>query len=241
LKRFALFAAAALVLVGCAAPAEPTPDVEGKAAKFAADIKASMAAEEAAYQESLKIKIKRPEGRPMRVMFAGDSLSVGYYASTKAKSFKSIVAKQIGNVELLDPTQSPGRLSTVDRVAEVPMNLDLAIIELGTNDVGIPVELDKFKATYSKLLAKIRRSSPGVKFMCASTWAKDSPTFDTAIQGMCDEVGGAYVDLRQIKAKPENRGPKGLPTEFGPSDAFHPNDAGHKAIADAILKLIRFA
>jgi lysophospholipase L1-like esterase len=240
LKRFALLAAAALVLTGCAGPAAPSPDIQEKADKFAAGVKATMAAEEAAYQESLKIKLVKPADRPMRVMLAGDSLGVGYYASTKAKSFKSIVAAQIGDVEFLEPTQRPGKLSTVDRIVEVPMNLDLAIIELGTNDVGIPVELETFKATYSRLLAKIQRSSPGVKFMCASTWAKDSPSFDDAIKGMCDTVDGAFVDLRQVKAAPENRGPKGRNTEFGASDAFHPNDAGHKAIADAILKLIRF-
>lgn len=240
----AALAACTLGVVGFAVigpshpPAPSNPDISAKAEQFEKDAAAQKEAREAAYQESLKIQLTHPQGRPLRVMVAGDSLSVGYYASTKDKSFKSLVLSQLGQAEALDPKQGPGKLSTVDRIIEVPPNLDLAIIELGTNDVGVPVPLETFKANYVNLFNMVKKSSPDVRFMCASTWAKDSPTFDVAIHDLCETVDGAYVDLTGAKAVPANRGPKDVQTEFGLSDAFHPNDAGHKAIAEAIISKI---
>jgi lysophospholipase L1-like esterase len=40
---------------------------------------------------------------------------------------------------------------------------------------------------------------------------------------------------------PTHRGPAGVKVWAGTSDTFHPNDAGHRVIADMILDRIRFS
>jgi lysophospholipase L1-like esterase len=42
------------------------------------------------------------------------------------------------------------------------------------------------------------------------------------------------ADISPLYTQPGTRGPAGRPTFLGPGDDFHPNSAGHAAIAEAI-------
>lgn len=178
-------------------------------------------------------------GEPLRVLFAGDSLTDGYFASEQAKSFKQIVLDQLGPVELTTAALAKQTLSTVSKVTDVPADLDLAVVELGTNDVGIPTPIAEFTTQYDALLAKIKAKSPNTALLCAGTWEGTGTQYDIAIAKSCTKAGGRYISLAGLYQNSSFHGPAKAQTWKGESDWFHPNDAGHAAIAKALLAAVQ--
>ena len=52
------------------------------------------------------------------------------------------------------------------------------------------------------------------------------------------EAGGHFADIAPLYANEAYHGPLGRPTWVGPGDWFHPNDAGHAAIAAVVLRAL---
>lgn len=225
MKRFALIAVAALALSGCAT--QQPPASQQVRDYYAANSTLKPVATEAP-------KFTRPEGRPARVLFTGDSLAGGYYASSKDKAFPALVQAAIGPVEVTQAALAHQTLTTVSRITDVPADLDLAVVELGTNDVGVPTPPADFDGQYTALLAKIKEKSPNAAVVCVSTWTPNGQTYDTLIRDACADVDGVFVSIIDENKNPANHGPAGVETEVGLSDTFHPNNAGHAAIAGKI-------
>ncbi|WP_158253849.1 SGNH/GDSL hydrolase family protein [Cryobacterium sp. N22] len=175
------------------------------------------------------------DGTPLRVLFAGDSLTGSYFASSTEAGFRSRVATALGPVELTTAELADQTLTTVSRIVDVPADLDLAVVELGTNDVGTKTPFDQFTSQYRDLLGKITTTSPGAALICTGTWQDAGEAYDAVIEAECLTAGGRYVPLVDIFEADGTRGPAGTETPFGESDTFHPNDSGHQQIADAIL------
>lgn len=184
------------------------------------------------------LRIPRDAKGNARVLVTGDSLAAGFFASTEAQGFSSLVTGALGRVTPTTVSRAHQTLSTVAGVTEVPPDLDLAVIELGTNDVGIPTPLADFEAQYGDLLGRIRTSSPDAALVCLGTWTADGAAYDETIARVCAANAGRYVSLAGLFALPELHGPGGRDTFAGPGDDFHPNDAGHRAIADAVLAVL---
>lgn len=240
--------AAALVLTGCAPAAiSGDPDIQAKADAYSKKVQEKMAADAAAEAEAKLVRMNFPTDHPLRLLITGDSLAGGFYASTQDNGFSKIVQAglaQKGPVEALGASRAHATLSTVDSILDVPANIDLAIVELGTNDVGAKTDPKAFGDQYGALLDKVQRNSPTVAVLCLSTWqspATTAPVYNTIIKDKCSKSGGKYVDLTSLFISEVNRGPAGVDTWVGKSDTFHPNDTGHKAIADLILERIKFS
>ncbi|MDF2920531.1 SGNH/GDSL hydrolase family protein [Microbacterium sp. NPDC086615] len=184
------------------------------------------------------LRIPRDAKGNARVLVTGDSLAAAFFASTEAQGFSSLVTGALGRVTPTTVSRAHQTLSTVAGVTEVPPDLDLAVIELGTNDVGIPTPLADFEAQYGDLLGRIRTSSPDAALVCLGTWTADGAAYDETIARVCAANAGRYVSLAGLFALPELHGPDGRDTFAGPGDDFHPNDAGHRAIADAVLGVL---
>ncbi|MDF2666737.1 MAG: lysophospholipase [Microbacterium sp.] len=184
------------------------------------------------------LRIPRDAAGNARVLLTGDSLAAGFFASTEAQGFSSLVIGAVGRVTPTTVSRAHETLSTVAGVTEVPADLDLAVIELGTNDVGIPTPLADFEAQYADLVGRIRTTSPDAAIVCVGTWTVDGAAYDQIIAGICTANAGRYVSLADLFATPEFHGPDGRDTFAGPGDDFHPNDAGHRAIADAVLAVL---
>ena len=77
--------------------------------------------------------------------------------------------------------------------------------------------------------------------MCLGVWRpkKNAETFDTIIKDLCEVRGGVFVSISDLAEDASLKGPEGVPAYGGLSDAFHPNDRGHRMIADRIMELIR--
>lgn len=187
---------------------------------------------------STLLPVPRDAEGAARVLVTGDSLAAGFFATTAEQGFAALVADALAPVELTAVSRAHQTLTTVAGVTDVPPDLDVAVIELGTNDVGIPTPLADFEAQYADLVTRIRSSSPDAALVCGGTWTADGAAYDEVVARVCTASGGRYVALADLFANPAFHGPDGRDTFVGEGDDFHPNDAGHRAIADAVLAVL---
>lgn len=197
------------------------------------------------------LQVKRPVSGPLRALFAGDSLTGSYFATTEDEGFRPLLVKamsQTGEVAPVGLGVPHGRLSEVQAGTEIPSGAQLAIVEVGTNDFG-KTQIPDFRAQYDALLNGIESESPGVAFLCTGLWRAGAEVnngirgedYDNAIKASCEAKGGRYVPLHPIYDNMKMRGPEGVMTWIGKSDTFHPNDDGHAAIANAIARAIHIS
>ncbi len=186
------------------------------------------------------VLVDRKDDDGVRMLVAGDSLSAGFFATTKDQGFIRLVADGIGSVDVTGAAQAQQTLSTVAAVTDVPSDVGVAVVELGTNDVGVPTPLPDFEQQYAALLERIRSTSPRAGLVCLGTWTADGASYDEVIARTCGARGGVYVALADAFANPDLHGPAGRETFAGAGDEFHPNDAGHRAIADAVLSALTY-
>jgi lysophospholipase L1-like esterase len=198
----------------------------------------------------------RPDRPYVRVLFVGDSISAGWFATTPARAYPARLLDLLRAADARDGRTSqvlavPGTRA-VDGLAEVRAlpavpRADLIVVEFGTNDYGhLPNPLADFRRAYSALLALLSDTSPTATVTCVSVWApRETPNplgipgarYDTVIAEACAALPhhqGRYVDISAIYADPAAHGPNGRRVWLGTGDVFHPNDAGHAAIAAAI-------
>ena len=180
----------------------------------------------------------KPPGKS--VVFIGDSLTVGLYATTIDTTYASLLAIR-WKATLLDRVgvagvQAEGLLTSVETME--PAATD-AVVEVGTNDFVKLAPAD-FDRSYRALIDAVRRREPHARIVCLGLWRsadERSPTsqgpevYDALIQAACP---GPFVPLLGLFMDPTNRGPANRQTFRGLSDTFHPNDRGHDAIATAI-------
>ncbi len=213
-----------------------------------------MKAEADAAAEAKIIKLSFPKDRPLSVFYAADSLSYSLFSSTEANGYRPLVNAELRKhgqiLEQRATKADPQALFKVGNVQDVPNSgVDLAILELGTNDMGTAdvasrTPIDQFHKDYVALVNNVRRSA-NVQVICVGAWGGRGQTitdpYDFEIQKICEANGGKYVDLTDIYELKDTFGPKGTATWLGPADNFHPNDKGHRAIADLILERIRLS
>jgi acyl-CoA thioesterase-1 len=224
-------------------PMNPAVEVAHEKSLFAAQSEREQKAH-AAEEEAAKVHLTWPHGRRLRVFFAGDSLASGYYSSVQEKAYRPLVVKYLehfGSVEAIRATKRPAeKLFEIGNVEGIPdRDVDLAIIELGTNDAG-RTGLTKFSKAYQGLIDNIRKGSPRTQIICVGVWGGEGARkgqYDNAIRNVCGANDSVYVDLT-AKFTADSHGPAGTDTWAGPSDNFHPNDKGHRAIADLLIERI---
>jgi acyl-CoA thioesterase-1 len=183
---------------------------------------------------------------PLPVLFIGDSLTGNLHASTEDAGFRPTMLRSMESGGEVIETQGfrvGASTAEVSGLADIGEDQALAIVELGTNNVG-QTSIEEFTVEYSSLLAAIRESSPDAQLVCAGVWQAPGigDPFDAVIEAECTALGGAFRPLSDLHVQQVNRGPAGKTDVFGaPSDNFHPNDEGYKAIADRLLGAVTFS
>jgi acyl-CoA thioesterase-1 len=172
-----------------------------------------------------------PEPGPS-VLVVGDSITGGYYASVPDRAFTALLDD--GNV---DTVAVPG--ARAFRVAaaveeQVVDAYDVVVLEVGANDVGKST-MAEWRSGYRRLLDAVAASSPGADVVCLGPWNAPRPSrrYEAVVRELCADA--TYLPLSDLYATPGLRGPAGVETSLGASDGFHPNDAGHRAMADLLL------
>lgn len=247
-KRLALVAVSVLALTSCVSTPPPSEDpaILEKAQAYGKQVEAKIKADAEAAAEARIIKLAFPKDRPLSVFYAADSLSYSLYSSTEDKGFRPMLNAELrkhGEIKEQRATKAdPNALFKAGNVLDVPdSGIDLAILELGTNDTQ-RTPIDQFYKDYSALVRNVKRS-PNVQIICVGAWGGGGQAitdpYDFEIQKVCEANGGQYVDLTKSYERKDTWGPDKTPTWLGPSDNFHPNDKGHKEILDLILERIR--
>lgn len=184
-----------------------------------------------------------------QLVFVGDSLTEGAFAADAAHSYPRLVAAATG---LSEQVQSQYGVTAVFTAAKmrsispkrraVPGDALYVVVELGTNDVVASGEtLAQFAAAYAYILARTHHDAPHARLVCLGTW-RDPTTvassYNTVIATACSSYGGSYVALGDLYLTGSLHGPAGVLTAFGVSDWFHPNNAGHAAIAARVAAVV---
>lgn len=179
----------------------------------------------------------------LRVSFIGDSIDAGFYASDQHRGFHSLVVddwRTSGPVaDFPMRALAGGTAADVLTNRELPADQQLYIVELGTNDAS-RVDYHQFRNDYSELLNRLLASSDDPALVCLGVWRPkvNAETFDLIIKDQCEIRGGVFVGLSDLAGNELLKGPAGIITPNGMSDDFHPNDLGHREIADRVLAAI---
>jgi acyl-CoA thioesterase I len=180
--------------------------------------------------------------QPPRVEFLGDSLTWGLAATTEAQSYASLVTEGVGGVRVgtgleFGITAEVG--AQMLRQAPAPSGIDIFVIEWGTDDREPP---DAFQADYHFIVQTLLAANPGARVVCLRPWQDPTngfqPEYWQAIQAECGAWPAMTADLAGLYMDFALHGPGGGDTYHGPRDWFHPNDAGHAAIAQLILRVL---
>ncbi|MGD0998211.1 MAG: GDSL-type esterase/lipase family protein [Thermoleophilia bacterium] len=175
------------------------------------------------------------------VLWLGDSLTHGLYATTQANTFQSLVGVFLTDLGVSATTvvdAGGGRTSTYF-AGELPTisacDADLCFIEIGTNDCGV-TSLVAFEANMRAIASAVIANRSHCTLIFMTVWDQGTlgVPYDAIINHVASDYAGCVVDLSPLYAVSANHEPAGVVTVFGTSDGWHPNDAGHAAIAEAL-------
>jgi lysophospholipase L1-like esterase len=177
-------------------------------------------------------------------VFIGDSLTRGLFASTEAASFRALVTEAVPSTGAV-LISSNGRSDGVDIVGVASTTGDIYVIGLGTNDAsgaptGVIASPEAVAGNLRAIVRAARTANPACRIVFLTVWQfpRRRAAYDAKIAALSAAVGRHVVDLGSVKDDPASAGPAGLMTAYGRSDAWHPNDAGHAAIALRVTGLI---
>jgi lysophospholipase L1-like esterase len=192
------------------------------------------------------------EPAPLRLAFLGDSLTLGLHASAADKTYRELLRRRIfaGHPQGVAHSiyQDPFGL-TDEALRRVPDVLepspDIIIVEIGNHEVFAGGdEIARFSDRYDELLDRLTASG-AVVIAGTVAWLNypaDSRAFADALRvnaiigSVCARYGVAVADLWTATVfRPDLISQPGDVSFIDPftGDTLHPNDAGHRALADA--------
>jgi lysophospholipase L1-like esterase len=189
---------------------------------------------------------------PLRLAFLGDSLTMGLHASAEENMYRMILAERIlranGGSIVATVIQDPFGLAD-DAVARVGPVLDaqpdVVIVEVGNHEAFAPAEeIDRFPARYEELLDYLQGTGATLvagtlawlNYPVESREYAHALRVNQMIRDICARRGVSVADLwthtvfrYDLISQPGDLSA----TEPFDGDLLHPNDAGHRALADA--------
>lgn len=226
---------------------EGSPDIAAKSQAFSEKVAAEKAAAEKAVLEATTVLAKPADGKALKVLYAGDSITEGYGATAPAQNFRELTLASIRQTVPADPTvagksgQTTAQATPAALAAAGPF--DLLIVELGANDVINTPDTQAFRDAYQALISGLREKSPNAGLVCLGPWGdkKKADPYDVIVQGICEAAGGQFRTLGTYYNTEVNRWVKSVMPDGTKTDNFHPSDTGHAAIAKQALSAIRFS
>ncbi|WP_425484737.1 SGNH/GDSL hydrolase family protein [Actinomycetospora corticicola] len=181
-----------------------------------------------------------------QIGFLGDSITAGVGASDARRSYTGALARQLGGREGIQPGVNIVALGGASTAALEPLafqlrpDSSLVVVAAGTNDITrSPIE--QFRADFERLLRAVRSTATASSLVCLGAWGtpRNTRIYDDVIRDDCQSQGGLFVPISDLYVVGSMRGARG-PVAPGspPPDDFHPNDAGHAAIASRIAETL---
>ncbi len=196
----------------------------------------------AAYQHSTDVYTPKPVANPKVALFIGDGMVQGNGATATSKRFSSIVANTYHWFEINVATGGAGYFAgnpnLVTQVATFKKyKPSIIFVSAGRSDGWSPdvqINVAKFYRELRVLFKKTRIVvvAPLNNQPIATPPPTPSPIdlLQNAVRGAAYSANAVYVPVENLLAN----NPQLLST-----DAYNPNDAGHKAIAQAIINALK--
>jgi lysophospholipase L1-like esterase len=188
-------------------------------------------------------------GRKPLIEFVGDSITMGTTSSkTTLTSYGWLVGERLGARHTHLGYGGGCLVAAADGCAGVAQlffhtgfgadsarwdfdryTADAVVINLGTNDLSHKVPEDQFQATYEQFLRDVRGVYPHAEIFALGTFAgRYLPQTAAAVTA----VGDRHITFVDTAGW--------LPAE-GRTDSVHPNDLGHRLIADQLTPIVAAA
>lgn len=196
---------------------------------------------------------EKNKGVPLTYIPMGDSISAGFASTKPELKFTSVLSKKIEetlgyDVELITDyaisgsgLKDNGLLNVEEVVKQKP---DFVTVAFGTNDLNEKMgnafaEPDEFKESLLNVITELQEGTPNTKILLVTTWSFGDLSYQ--YDSIISEIGEMRkVQVANIQAAWVNRsdtaGPKGSKVGTIESDGWHPNDQGHKEIANLVFK-----
>ena len=163
------------------------------------------------------------------IAFFGDSISVGYGASSRKHGYIARVSRWLRTrvKRVVATVNAKGGVPVAYwEYAPMPTKLKAAVVELGTNDVRLETPSARFAQAYRTLIGRIRVANPRAQILCLSVWPRRHRTrleavLNAEMRAVCPRT---YVDITRFRRRWGIRS----------NDGFHPNDAGYRLIAQSV-------
>lgn len=202
--------------------------------------------------------LKNSSKEQLRYYALGDSLSVGLFSDSKATRFSTLFTKSLesktGKQVVESNTSSVGKtvtnfgiLHVQDVVANQP---DIVTVEFGTNDAAYGVDatnVNNFVTNLDAVVSQLK-SQTKAQIILMTSWSssdgkyiENDRVYDQKIKEIAQKYQVPVADLSMIW----NNNPSVIKNDLGYSniysiqkDEFHPNQQGHQAIADLLMKTV---
>jgi acyl-CoA thioesterase-1 len=159
----------------------------------------------------------------------GDSITVGWMADNESGTYREQVrdAYYPGTLQLTwvaEPGWESGQM--ISLAPEVINDAEVVLIATGTNDgKSGPSGL---QGQYPELLSMVRDDQV---LLCLGPWGRGAEA-SAAAKKYCEDAGGAFLATDDLAHLVGPRSSEGWPV---PRDEFHPNQAGHDALASLVV------
>lgn len=181
-----------------------------------------------------------PEDPPVPVYLAvGDSLTQGVYA-TNGRGWVYMVADALPGYQL-EVVRAPGIDNAVDFLPDAlaKYNPELVTIEVGINNVNYingGIDGATFLARYVEMLTVLKEANTPRVVACTLPWTGWKPGSEAYARAMqFNSIISFTVPMFGYTVADCWGATFGHDEYISHIDWFHPNDAGHRAIADAVL------
>ncbi|MGY8689359.1 MAG: arylesterase, partial [Verrucomicrobiales bacterium] len=185
--------------------------------------------------------IASADGAEKRIVVLGDSLTAGYGVS-KLEAYPALLQKKIEDAGLKWKVANGGRsgdttksgLSRLNWLLKKPA--DMLIIALGGNDGLRGLSSDAMRVNLKAMIDLAREGSPDIQIVLAGMQMPDNmgPEYVKAFKAVYPDLA-KEEDLSLIPFLLEGVGGS---EELNQDDRIHPNEAGHKAIAETVWKVV---
>ena len=204
---------------------------------------------------ALSGRVGEGDETPLRIVWIGDSISAGVGASDASAAVPHLVAAGLGRpVELHVFAVSGARVADalemqVPRLEAVDAPLDVAVVEIGANDVTHLTGGGALRRDYEAVLDRVLHTSPRHVLALGIPAFGTTPRFlqplraiagwrgrrlDEQIREAAAARGVRYVDIAAATGPAFAADPE----RYYSADDFHPSDAGYRLWADAVVKAL---
>jgi lysophospholipase L1-like esterase len=184
-----------------------------------------------------------PAPAQSRWLAYGDSITEGANLSAPSRAWPALVARELGFevVNLGFAGAARGELALAEQMAM--LDADVMSVAVGTNCWRrVPTSVEQMAANIDAFLAVLKQERPEVPVILVS------PLLRPDAEATANRLGATLTDLREAIEQAGARQSNvhvisgvGIVTASQLPDGLHPEETGHEAIADAVVKAARLA